>query len=78
MERISRKLNSLLPGKDKFLQQIHDTVADAFLDQVITKLLNPFLYNNAIVSLAKDIKKSTFWIEYKENGFVPEFSIPND
>lgn len=34
MEQISRKLPKLLPGKEKFLQSLHDIVANAFLDQV--------------------------------------------
>ncbi|KAJ8730081.1 hypothetical protein PYW07_017119 [Mythimna separata] len=33
MEQITRKPASLLPGKDKFLQKLHDIVGNAFLDQ---------------------------------------------
>ncbi|KAI8436009.1 hypothetical protein MSG28_004145 [Choristoneura fumiferana] len=33
MEQISRKPPKLLPGKEKFLQQLHDIVGLAFLDQ---------------------------------------------
>nr|XP_021192426.2 uncharacterized protein LOC110377748 [Helicoverpa armigera] len=33
MEQITRKPANLLPGKDKFLQKLHDIVANAFLDQ---------------------------------------------
>ncbi|XP_075973214.1 outer dynein arm-docking complex subunit 4-like [Anticarsia gemmatalis] len=33
MEQISRKPISLLPSKDKYLQELHDIVANAFLDQ---------------------------------------------
>ncbi|KAG6445329.1 hypothetical protein O3G_MSEX003875 [Manduca sexta] len=33
MEQISKKPTNLLPGKEKFLQQLHDIVANAFLDQ---------------------------------------------
>lgn len=34
MEQISRKPISLLPAKDKFLQELYNIVANAFLDQV--------------------------------------------
>lgn len=34
MEQITRKPANLLPGKDKFLQELHDIVGNAFLDQV--------------------------------------------
>ncbi|XP_026724963.1 uncharacterized protein LOC113491947 [Trichoplusia ni] len=33
MEQITRKPANLLPGKDKYLQKLHDIVANAFLDQ---------------------------------------------
>ncbi|XP_022831007.1 uncharacterized protein LOC111359642 [Spodoptera litura] len=33
MEQITRKPANLLPGKDKFLQELHDIVGNAFLDQ---------------------------------------------
>ncbi|KAH9633347.1 hypothetical protein HF086_004061 [Spodoptera exigua] len=33
MEQIARKPANLLPGKDKFLQELHDIVGNAFLDQ---------------------------------------------
>lgn len=34
MEQIARKPARLLPGKEKFIQQLQDIVASAFLDQV--------------------------------------------
>lgn len=34
MEQILRKPSNLLPGKEKFLNQLYDMVAEAFLDQV--------------------------------------------
>lgn len=34
MEQIVRKPGGLLPGKEKFIQQLQDIVASAFLDQV--------------------------------------------
>lgn len=33
MEQISRKPPKLLPGKEKFLQELHDILGLAFLDQ---------------------------------------------
>ncbi|KAL0893095.1 hypothetical protein ABMA27_014734 [Loxostege sticticalis] len=33
MEQISKKTSNLLPAKEKFLQQLYDIVANAFLDQ---------------------------------------------
>lgn len=34
MEQISRVQANMLPGKDKFLQELYEIVAQAFLDQV--------------------------------------------
>lgn len=47
MEQIARKPISLLPGKEKYLQELHFIVANAFLDQVyLTNLIfQNIIYN---------------------------------
>lgn len=51
MEQIARKPARLLPGKEKFIQQLQDLVASAFLDQV-RSMETITLYHN-IASLIK-------------------------
>lgn len=51
MEQITRKPASLLPGKDKFLQKLHDIVANAFLDQVGSFLY--FIINCVAMSITE-------------------------
>lgn len=38
MEQIARIPARLLPGKEKLLQELHEIVAEAFLDQVVYDL----------------------------------------
>lgn len=51
MEQITRKPANLLPGKDKFLQKLHDIVANAFLDQVTSFLY--FIINCTAMGITK-------------------------
>lgn len=54
MEQISRKPGNLLPGREKFLNQLYGIVAEAFIDQVS---LVSFLCVKNVYGLLGDAKQ---------------------